>query len=170
MDVTTRPLIWQFISTALATILGAVITIVAFRWNEKFRAKTADQYWERQWRQDQKLKIYTQILRAINDYAVWLSDVSDSRKFGDSGTNTMKKDCASIAEEFHTAYAVAPLFLIKSSLDVLEMAKPTFFYHSSPFEDRDVQEADRNIARLKEWRERLSASAIQDLERSPLHR
>jgi hypothetical protein len=162
MDLTTRILVGQLIGT----ILGAVIAFIGVRWNEKFRAKHSDESWERQWRQDQKLKIYTQLLRAINGYSVWLSDVSDSRKFGNSGTSTIKADPADIAEEFNAAYAVAPLFLVKSSLDALELAKPTFFYHSSPFGDDNVEGADKNLAVLQEAREELSATAAQDFGRS----
>jgi hypothetical protein len=132
-------------------------------------AKIASEVWDRQWRQDQKLKIYTQILRAINDYSIWLSDVSESWKFGKSASrpaSTMKKEPLQTAEEFHAAYSVAPLFLIKGSLDLLERAKPAFYYHSSPFPDAAMKGADEHWELLREVHRELALLARQDLARS----
>ena len=161
MDLTTRTLIGQLIGT----ILGAVIAFIGVRWNEKSRAKSSDESWERQWRQDQRLKIYSQILGAVNDYSVWLGDLSETGKFGDSSTGTtMEKGPARIAEGFHGAFAVAPLFLSKSSLELLERAKPAFSYHASPFGDYpSVDAADKYWELLKDIRRDLTPSAMRDL-------
>jgi hypothetical protein len=112
---------------------------------EAIKAPISDEVWDRQWRRGQKLKIYSQILQAINEYSTWLSDVSEGRKFGSasSSLSTMKKDPAQIAEDFHAAYAVAPLFISKDSLELLETAKAAFSYHSSPFPDHDAKDADK---------------------------
>jgi len=161
MDLTTRTSIWQLI----ATILGAVIAFIGVRWNEQFRAKSADESRERQWRQDQRLKIYSQLLEAVNDYSVWLGDLSETGKFGDSTTGTtMGKGPARIAEDFHSAFAVAPLFLSKGSLELLERAKPVFSYHASPFGDYpNVDAADKHWKLLKDIRRDLTSSATRDL-------
>lgn len=128
-------------------------------------AKIANELWQGQWRQDQTLKIYSQILGAISEYSIWLSDVSESRKFAGSGSSlsTMKKSPEQIAEGFFAAYAVAPLFLSETSLDQLERAKSAFFYHSSPFGDDDMRDADKNHELLRAAHRALATSARQDL-------
>src|SRR2546429_3941341 len=66
-------------------------------------AKIANEVWDRQWRQDQMLKIYWQVLRAINDYVIWLTDVLEGWKFGTSRSppSTLQREALQIAEEFH---------------------------------------------------------------------
>lgn len=132
---------------------------------EAIRAQVSDKVWDRQWRQGQKLIIYSQVLQAINEYSIWLSDVSEGWKFGSASSpiDTMRKDAAQIAESFHAAHAVAPLFLSKDSLDLLETAKSAFFYHSSPFPDHDVKDADKKWELLRGVRGSLSSSAKLDL-------
>jgi len=155
-----NPFGWTLIGQILGTIVGALASILGAYWNEKRRAKTTD----RQWRQDQKGKIYSQILGAVNDYTVWLGDVSEARKFGNSSTGTtMEKGPAHIAEGFNAAAAVAPLFLSKSSLGLLERAKPAFSYHSSPFGDPNVDAADKYWELLRDIRIALTSSAMRDL-------
>jgi type IV secretory pathway VirB4 component len=131
---------------------------------EAIKAQISDYMWDRQWRQGQKLKIYSQILQAINEYSICLSDVSEGRKFGSASSplTTIKKDSAQIAEDFHAAYVVAPLFLSKDSLDLLETAKPAFSYHSSPFSDDDMKDADKTWDMLRGVRRDLSSSAKLD--------
>jgi hypothetical protein len=96
---------------------------------------------------------------------VWLGDVSEAGKFGDPSTGTtMEKGSARIAEDFHSAFAVAPLFLSKSSLELLERAKPAFSYHASPFGDYpNVDAADKYWKLLKDIRTDLTSSAMRDL-------
>jgi hypothetical protein len=132
---------------------------------EAIKAQISDEVWDRQWRQGQKLKIYSQILQAINEYSIWLSDVSEGRKFGSASSplSTMRKDPAQVAEDFHAAYAIAPLFLSENSLELLEAAKPAFSYHSSPIPDYDVEDADKKWDLLKGVRRGLSSSAKLDL-------
>jgi hypothetical protein len=132
---------------------------------EAIKAPISDEVWDRQWRRGQKLKIYSQILQAINEYSTWLSDVSEGRKFGSASSplSTMKKDPAQIAEDFHAAYAVAPLFISKDSLELLETAKAAFSYHSSPFPDHDAKDADKKWDLLTGARRDLSSSATLDL-------
>ena len=157
MDVATRTLIGQIIGT----IVGALASVFGAYCAEKRRAKIADQ----QWRQDKKVKIYSEILGAVNDYTVWLGDLSETGKFGNSSTGTtMEKGSARIAEDFHSAFAVAPLFLSKSSLELLERAKPAFSYHASPFGDYpNVDAADKYWKLLKDIRRDLTSSAMRDL-------
>jgi len=150
---------------AATVCIGGFMGLAGVWMGQRLSRRTA----EKQWWMDQKLKTYSQVLRAINEYTLWLADVSESRKFGKSGnaTSTLKTESAQIAEDFHAAYAVAPLFLIKNSLDLLEKAKPAFFYHSSPFEDPDVEDADKNWDLLKGVRDELVRSARRDLALSP---
>ena len=148
---------------SLGKILEEVRAVTATQ--KVIEAKVSGEMWQQQWRQGQKLKIYSQVLQAINEYSIWLSDVSEGRKFGSEGSplSTMKKDSAQIAEDFHAAYAVAPLFISKDSLELLETAKAAFSYHSSPFPDHDVKDADKKWDLLTGVRRDLSSSARLDL-------
>lgn len=148
---------------SLGKILDEVRVVTATQ--KVIEAKISGEMWQQQWRQGQQLKIYSQILQAINEYSIWLSDVSEGRKFGSASgpLTTMKKDSAQIAEDFHAAYAIAPLFLSKHSLELLEAAKPAFSYHSSPFPDHDVKDADKKWDLLRGVRRDLSSSAKLDL-------
>jgi hypothetical protein len=148
---------------SLGKILDEVRAVTATQ--KVIEARISGEMWQQQWRQGQKLKIYSQILQAINEYSVWLSDLSEGRKFGNasSSLSTMKKDSAQVAEDFHAAYAVAPLFLSKDSLELLETARPAFSYHSSPFPDHDVKDADKKWDLLRGVRRDLSFSARLDL-------
>ena len=148
---------------SLGKILDEVRAVTATQ--KVIEAKISGEMWQQQWCQGQKLKIYSQILQAINEYSIWLSDLSEGWKFGSASSplSTMKKDSAQIAEDFHAAYALAPLFLSNDSLELLETAKPAFFYHSSPFPDHDVKGADEKWDLLRAVRRNLSSSAKLDL-------
>jgi hypothetical protein len=122
---------------------------------------------QKQWVRDQKLRIYSDILRAINDYAVWLADFSENMKFGTDG-QTLTKTSAEIAEEFHAAYAVAPIFLTASTLETLEKIKYVFFSHSSMDPDPYGEGADKSLKLLKEASRALTISAREDLASSNL--
>ena len=148
---------------SLGKILEEVRAVTATQ--KVIEAKVSGEMWQQQWRQGQKLKIYSQVLQAINEYSIWLSDVSEGWKFGSPSNplSTMKKDSARISEDFHAAYAVAPLFISKSSLELLETAKAAFSYHSSPFPDHDLKDADKQWDLLSGVRRDLSSLAKLDL-------
>jgi hypothetical protein len=120
---------------------------------------------KKQWLRDQRLKIYSDILRAINEYSVWLIDASEGAKFpqlGRESESTLDKHNKQIAGEFHAAYAVAPLFVGDASLRLLERAKPVLYYHSDPLANFEVKDLDEKIATLKRIREELVISAKLD--------
>jgi hypothetical protein len=121
----------------------------------------------KQWARDQKLKIYSDVLRAINEYSVWLADLSDWSKFGSQAgrksESTLTKEIKQIAGEFHAAYGVAPLFVSDASIKLLEAAKPTLFYHSAPFSGSRPDDMDEYFDKLKRVREDLIIAAKSDL-------
>jgi hypothetical protein len=121
-----------------------------------------------QWLMDQKLKVYSDALRAINEYSVWITDVSEWRKFGSQSSrneseSTLDKQNKQIAGEFHSAYAVAPLFVSEESVRLLELAKPLFYYHSDPLANFEVKDLDNTFDALERVRGQIEFSARADL-------
>jgi hypothetical protein len=146
----------------IATVCAGALALFGVWMGHRFSTRTA----EKQWRLDQKLKIYGDVLRAISEYSVWLADVSEWRKFGQVGreqAHTLDKKNKQMAEEFHAAYAVAPLFVSQATLDLLELAKPSFYYHSDPLADFDPKEIDASFDTLQRVREEIIVSAKLDL-------
>jgi hypothetical protein len=121
-----------------------------------------------QWLIEQKLKVYSDVLRAINEYSVWVTDASEWRKFGgqsgkSESESTLNKQNKQIAGEFHAAYAVAPLFVSDESVRLFELAKPLFYYHSDPLANFDVQDLDKTFDALERVRGQIEVSARADL-------
>jgi hypothetical protein len=132
---------------------------------KEIESKISGEMWQRQWRLNQRLDIYSRLLRALGDYMVWLADVSEAVKLGTGYTTT--KQCTLIAEEFHSSYATSALFLSDESVAILEKIRPEFFYHSSLdySEDQFGDRADRAHDHLAGARKELIASARRDLAR-----
>jgi hypothetical protein len=148
----------------LEKILAEVRVVTATQ--KEIESRISGALWDRQWRLNHKLDIYSRALRAISDYMVWLLDHSENAKF--STDNTTTKECGPIAEEFYSAYAVVPLFVSEESMVLIEETiKPEFFYHSSVgFKvDQYGERADEAHGKLASARAHLIASARRDLER-----
>jgi len=148
----------------LATICAAAFTLFGVWIGHRLSDQTSKQ----QWKLDQKLRVYSDVLRAISEYSIWLADVSEWRKFGSQvsrdSNHTLDKHNKQMAAEFHAAYAVAPLFVSEASLNLLELAKPTFYYHSDPLADFEPKELDQAFDTLQRVREELIISAKVDLD------
>jgi hypothetical protein len=124
---------------------------------------------ETQWLKDQKVKVYGDVLRAMNEYSLWLLDASEEIKFGGQARgeiqNTLNKQSQQIAAEFHSAYAVAPLFVSKPSMELIERARPIFYSHSGPFAgyEQDPDKLDAKYEKLLAIRKELVADARSGL-------
>ena len=122
---------------------------------------------ETQWLKDQKLKVYGDVLRAMNEYSLWLLDTSDDMKFGggEERQNTLDKQNQQIAAEFQAAYAVAALFVSEESWTLIDRARPVFFSHSDPLADFDPNSMDAEHDKLTQIRGELISCAKSDLAR-----
>lgn len=133
--------------------------------------KIARRNTETQWLKDQKVKVYGDVLRAMNEYSLWLLDASEEIKFGGQARgeiqNTLNKQCQQIAAEFHAAYAIAPLFVRKPSMELIDRARPVFYSHSGPFAgyEQDPDKLDAKYEKLLQIRKELVADAQADLNR-----
>jgi hypothetical protein len=121
-----------------------------------------------QWLKDQKLKVYGDVLRAMNGYSAWFLDAKEEIKFGSEANEHWKnlnKQNQQIIAEFHAAYAVAPLFVNRKSSALIERAKPVFYAHLGSLSQFDNLDAmDRCCDLLKEIRGELVACAKSDLD------
>ncbi len=120
-----------------------------------------------QWIKDQKLKVYSDVLRAINEYSLWLLDASEEIKFGSQARgeirNTLNKQNQQVTADFHAAYATAPLFVSKSSMALIDRARPVFYSHSGPFPELDPDKLDGKYEELAQISKELVANAQSDL-------
>ena len=146
--------------SSLAAPIAALLGVGAGHWLSSQSSK-------KQWTRDQKLRIYSDVLRALNEYSIWLADVSEWSKFGSQvgreSETTLDKQNKQIAGEFHAAYAVAPLFVSDATIKLLDAAKPTLFYHSAPFSGLRPDDMDEYFDKLARVREDLIVSAKSDM-------
>jgi hypothetical protein len=91
-------------------------------------------------------------------------DSSDTYKFrsGESQSKTISKDAIQIADDFHAAFAIAPLLISEESCIVANRARSELFSHSSPFAT-DVDTIDAKAAKLILIRLDLLKSAKRDI-------
>jgi hypothetical protein len=145
--------LWVQVITSILAAMSPFVGLAGVWMGQRITRSNA----KSQWLMDQQLKIYSDVLRAINEYSVWITDVSEWRKFGnqsfrDQSESTLDKQNKQIAGEFHSAYAIAPLFVSDESMRLLELAKPLFYYHSDPLANFEVEDLDNTFDALESAR------------------
>ena len=120
---------------------------------------------EKEWRLTQKLEVYRQLFRAVSEYSLNLADSIEIEKCLKVDLKAIKKQDTEIAENFHAALSIAPLFISSGSLKLIEEVRPTFFSHAMPYEDFDVDGAENNLRILRKIRDELIVEAKADLKK-----
>ena len=155
---------WLQITLALTPCVVAFLGALLGTWLGQKLSRDANQ---QRWKLDQKLKIYSDILRAINEYSIWIADTSEESKFAAQAarewTDTLSKPNKQIAEEFHAAYAVASIFLRDETVKQIEKARPVFFYHSDALRPLTPDDLDKAFNTLLDAKEEITKMARTDL-------
>jgi hypothetical protein len=128
----------------------------------EIEAKISSEVWDRQWRVNETLKVYTQVLRAMHDYMTILYDILSELRSYQSGSTTAK-ELRPVAENFFDAYALARLLLSPEAVRILKSTQRWFLYHVSIKPDDDGSDANNYAKKIEKAIEELLAVAHLDL-------
>ena len=131
-----------------------------------FLARFSNNWAKKQWTLNQKVDIYQRALAAINNYGALLREREEIGMFGRMGSETsaINQSLGKAAETFHTAYSIAPLFLSKESVTLLEQAAGNLFFHSDVLMSHDLATTTRTIESIATLRKSLLLSAKKDIK------